>query len=1033
MKKIAEAGDVILIDGGNERESYIHYINKSIIINKPLSIQAFYQNSASTQQMPSIVCGTKLIFDKRNPAFFVMSDLNITDVKISMMVFINAVFILRHTGGCLNLQNVILHYEGDGIPFQVLRGDWDIKLLRCTYTKPARVFPLENLQQNYDIDNMRKGADKGQVNLIVEDTLLIRYSHVFLTTNANLTSYYRNTTFLDTVFVESGSNLTTVQNCTMKNSSLVLQFIEYAILSDVVFDGNGYLFMQLEIKNVRKVDVDNCIFKNAHAGVFDVQTSSVKVTQTNITDNSQSQYLSRKSTLNFFNSNLKVIGCHFENNTSSSIAPGTLSFIDTDNNYFGAKHLTIDSTTIVGESPQVTGNPVFDIQLSDDVFTLKNASIFSCPLNSYYRYFEDDAGRNFVFTCVHCQWRMYNVMQQAQMVWNDTASKYQHHNIKCLNCPSTAVCEAEVKSKGHYWGYIGVDNSILQFIPCPFRYCCSSLTKCKSYNSCNNHRQGRLCNKCMTGFSVSFFGSFDCIETAKCYKWYFWYLFICIGFVFLLTIMYLKDMGIILKRLLVSKENNTANNKTIVENIDRGLIDGHCNNNEITRRLLSDSNENDDEEEITRRLLMDDSSEMESSYQELRSHQCIPSGVYTKQSVLVTGCIKIIFFFYQAASIIRIESPSKQLYYTPWIFDGLNSFFNVRIQSTSSAVNICPIPNASIVQIGLLKSSFLFVCPLFFLIIMYVVTKLMLRLKNSNQRRTSLLWYASIDDEIPSYFKLPFLIRIKCTYVQLVLLSFSSIATYLLESVNCVQILEGSYLYIQASTKCYTWWQYVNIIVIIIWIGLFPFCLHYACCLLHKCFINPTQFLLVPVFPPLVLLYFLKEKYTKYEHVLCESDAIEAKHILRVINEPFRVEEKQQNDYQSRKAIVWEPVLIMRRILLVLVNVLLIQPCYKIFPSGLLLIGYLLHHVFKKPFQDERLNQIETISLSTLCFLNMTNIFWSFSDQLDMQNSNVLKFVGKVILYFELVVLCLPFVVLLVVAGAVLVKKLYKLYIRKQN
>ena len=46
----------------------------------------------------------------------------------------------------------------------------------------------------------------------------------------------------------------------------------------------------------------------------------------------------------------------------------------------------------------------------------------------------------------------------------------------------------------------------------------------------------------------------------------------------------------------------------------------------------------------------------------------------------------------------------------------------------------------------------------------------------------------NIDDRLPHYAKLPFIVRIKCAYIQLLLIGFASIAVLLFKMIHCIEI-----------------------------------------------------------------------------------------------------------------------------------------------------------------------------------------------------------------------------------------------------
>lgn len=91
----------------------------------------------------------------------------------------------------------------------------------------------------------------------------------------------------------------------------------------------------------------------------------------------------------------------------------------------------------------------------------------------------------------------------------------------------------------------------------------------------------------------------------------------------------------------------------------------------------------------------------------------------------ISGLIKIIFFFYQTAFIIRINSSTKAQFYFPEIADVLLSFFNIRIDITSTYLKICPFKNNGTISVEVIRSGIMILCPLILLltILLYPVDK----------------------------------------------------------------------------------------------------------------------------------------------------------------------------------------------------------------------------------------------------------------------------------------------------------------------
>ena len=86
----------------------------------------------------------------------------------------------------------------------------------------------------------------------------------------------------------------------------------------------------------------------------------------------------------------------------------------------------------------------------------------------------------------------------------------------------------------------------------------------------------------------------------------------------------------------------------------------------------------------------------------------------------LSGIIKISFFFYQTASIIRIVASAKTYYHMPGVVNFLFTFFNIKLDFTSSFIKICPLCTNSIVVMDALKSSLSLACLAMLLLAMLI-------------------------------------------------------------------------------------------------------------------------------------------------------------------------------------------------------------------------------------------------------------------------------------------------------------------------
>ena len=331
--------------------------------------------------------------------------------------------------------------------------------------------------------------------------------------------------------------------------------------------------------------------------------------------------------------------------------------------------------------------------------------------------------------------------------------------------------------------------------------------------------------------------------------------------------------------------------------------------------------------------------------------------------------------------------------------------------------------------------------------------------------------------------------RIKAGIVELLLLGFSSISSLSLDTVHCINIKDtGLFLYKQAtSVECYQPWQIAVFVFVGGWIVLFPFTLYIGTLMLAWKRISSNWFLVSLLFPPSIIVIFFVNKpwristnnigqrrqrqsssssYNSNDtditdpvdpiipHTISDDD-IERSAILLIINEPFRVidniktskeseEEDEENftlesdhhlKYHQQQNLIWEPVLLFRRLILLSVSIFIVNPLLKLYPIGVLLALFGIHDYLVRPFSDEtNLNFVQTVSSVLLGILALINTFWAFSNNFDLISADpTFHTLGLIFLYFELVVLLFLFIVFVCWLLYRVIMKLYELCMHKQD
>ena len=240
-------------------------------------------------------------------------------------------------------------------------------------------------------------------------------------------------------------------------------------------------------------------------------------------------------------------------------------------------------------------------------------------------------------------------------------------SMQCHSCSFGAVCQQGIKPRPNFWGYVNKSKAFM--IICPPGYCCQTSDQCKSLKSCNGKRTGRLCDKCKEGYFQSIFSN-DCLDRKICKTGKFWTISILLCLLVTVLFIFLQDIfPAILKALNLKKLASVTSrgvgflkDKLSVSKRDRYKPEGRNRNWERCYDPIPNvSRENIDGEELER------------NYEtEINESKTEPNNNST-----TGGLIKIIFFFYQAYSVLTLYKPNREIQYLSDLKAIVLSIFNL--------------------------------------------------------------------------------------------------------------------------------------------------------------------------------------------------------------------------------------------------------------------------------------------------------------------------------------------------------------------
>lgn len=1039
IEKIAGDKAQIIIDGGHfSKESYTYYVNSTINIDKNIYIQG----SSRTRKpiLKSDPTGTTKYAFKFN------ADVN-NEFLLKDLVFDNIGIAKVQNHVVLNLIDLEVRNR-EQIETDVIccidhqQADIDVSIHSSVIFNYRYFLTMENFRsiriQMDDVHIIGRMSNGRFIQNVFRlwsyepDLLEISFIRCKFSNLASVLQIKIDILSFNTYYKKHVSNKFLVLNSTFQNevekdiethpTTNSTIFIQGHIVIDIknshFLGGYGLQAGAIHLWRVtNKIDIDNTTFVNNTArwqggACYFVDNRKISIKNSLFENNIALDDAVGNAGAIGNHGNLTVRHCTFINNTAQTLG-GTIMHSPNllDSNKRGVLEL-LDST-IIGSSKSSatmggmiysssdmvvenmyfkvnhadsTGASLFHLDLTSIVKVKKNVS-FHCLINQMLHIATQEVitnesnhhFRSWRYYCEFCPNQQYSVNHSYEHII--TPSSNRTKNITCHRCPTGGTVQGKIISNDDFWGYSLGDGSV-KFIPCPPSYCCSKFgKKCSNYNTCNHNRDGLLCGKCRKGYSENFI-SLQCIKDFNCSKLMFWTLFSVISVLYVLFIMYLKNIIIFFKKL--------AN---IVFAFDSIVTKEH------TYAPIGSSDRDSEEERIL-----------------TNSNRGVRNG---ENDGRISGLIKILFFFYQVEFTIRVKTSTKQSYdHSSFLKEMISSIFNINIASTKYWFLMCPY--AGLTQLGKVGIKVFFIALLFGIVMtVYVISYLVNKYgKTKKYKGRTVEQFNSVDEEdIPIFSKPPFQLRLVCSLIQLLLLSYSTFARSSIAMINCVHINGALHLYIYGELQCYHWWQYVIFTVIAIWILPFSFTIYFSCKLLRSCRITLTQFFVILFFPPMLLVYYIKISLSKVKPHLTKRHAAYIKQTVMIFEEPF-------------KHRYWESVLIFRRLTIILICFTISDPMLRLYVVMVPSLLFIVHHIYAWPYKHKVLNWLETVSLLLICLMAVINLFWSYIYVSNIPVTTLLSTIGQVFVIIENVILLLPVAAMIILLVLACGRRLYLLCVK---
>ena len=332
-----------------------------------------------------------------------------------------------------------------------------------------------------------------------------------------------------------------------------------------------------------------------------------------------------------------------------------------------------------------------------------------------------------------------------------------------------------------------------------------------------------------------------------------------------------------------------------------------------------------------------------------------------------SGYIKVLFYFYQVANLVFVSEDIEMHLAYSYLLTPIIGWFDFKAISSNDGL-VCPFGGLTVPSKIFLHASQVFAVLLGVLVIFLLHGAFRKFRKQSPAVPSSGQYFGAT--------------------TECLLLGYSALACAALKTLNCVEIQSNYRFFYDANIQCWRWWQKMSGVFLAVYIIPFVFVLYLGSGLLNGKVISTNQFLCACVFPlPFAVLWMVTCKkstrnITESQRVndelsplLTRNPSTEPEHDLHdltddVVYGPFR----KSNDAQGPGTVYWESVLIGRRLVLICLHTFIVFPFVRMVCLSVTCAAILVHHIWKKPFQDLRVNHAETASLTALLVLAVINM-----------------------------------------------------------
>ena len=602
---------------------------------------------------------------------------------------------------------------------------------------------------------------------------------------------------------------------------------------------------------------------------------------------------------------------------------------------------------------------------------------------------------------------------------------------KCIDCPPGGNCTYGIKSQGNYFGqYIvaslsdkraanGGAERTIKFMPCPPAYCCSNQGRlCTNVTSCNYNRYGNLCGACHDGFYESYFSP-QCLDNKQCtasHQRRFWLVFAATAFVLTLLVFATKDFAVLLVALLMYFEKKLKR---------------------LKKKITVSSDDSERNMKLKRTRF-----ESRIEYNNNRiSNDCIVKKPAPRRFIF-SAVLQITLSFFQIVSLLKIQNNAE---HEPTINRVIN-LFNLEV-AVKEAEELCPFQSVDVLWKNFIKKILFIVTMLAFVVLfacVFAIVRFFRLLKDKRRSRSneeekgdirtmrsvstspkSSKFSPLTNEYFKGLFRFSFLDKLILCFVKILMFGYKNISLFAIVSLNCVKVYGESVLYISGNVRCYQGWQWLVVVILILWVIPFPMALVQAYRLYDTGFVNRFCYVACLMFPLLAFALTIKYRGQK-SRLLHEREGLQAA-LYDNFEEPYRIVQSHEagDDNVQKTLYWWSAWRLYERLFIAMLVTFLIEPLFRMCVVAPVIVFLSILHYQIKPYKETMplMSLLDISSYVFLTFFVVDSMFRSFAYTFDLPLQDPLDKGIKTLNAFEAVLT--PLTVLCLFAVTLILEALY--------